>query len=325
MLKNDYLFSVLAALLIMTATPAMAGKNKAAGCSPNFNDYPIDIWTATSPPNMDADPSVTVYPPSTGGYKVLGGGAIVHTLPVTAPTTGQAQPGNAFLTASYPDLDGTQPVGWVATSKHQGAGTRARITAYAIAIKDPSNCWDVQAFQQATSTAVAHPSATVTLGAGYVLTGGGAQATPQVSGGNGSFLFSSIPYASSGNTYNGWSAQSKDQGTPDIANITAFAIGIKAAGAGVNTPTSNAIAGKPSTSLNNPMAVANGSSSVQPGVNCTMTGGGAHDNWGSAAGGDWGNLLTAIYPAGTTGWLAFAQSSGVDDAAVLTAYVVCLN
>lgn len=304
-------FSLLAMLMAATtATPAMAGKAKAA-CSPNFADYKVGIWAITSPPNTEADPQITVYPPD--GYKVLGGGAIVHTLQ-----------GSAFLTASYPEIDSatSEPIGWNAASKHQSDGTRARITTYAIAVNDPSNCWSVKGFQQSTTTAVAHPSTTVTIGSGYVLTGGGGKATPQTAGGNGSFLFSSIPYASGGGSiYNGWSAQSKDQGISDFANITAYAIGIKAVGAGVNTPTSNVTPGKPSSSLSNPSAFANGYNGVLPGINCTLTGGGAYDNWGSG----WGNLLTAIYPLGTTAWQAFAQSSGQDSPATMTAYAVCLN
>lgn len=297
-------------LVSMMAPTAMAEKDQ-AGCSPNFSDYKVGIWATTSPPNTEQDPNTTVYPPS--GYKVLGGGAVVYTLQ-----------GNAFLTASYPDIDSatSEPVGWIAESKHLGTGTRARITAYVIAVHDPANCWNVQAFQQSTSTAAAHPSATVTLGAGYVLTGGGAKAMPTTPGGNGNFLFSSIPYASGGGSvYNGWFAHSKDHGIGDVANITAFAIGIKAAGVGVNTPTSNVAPGKPSTSLSNPSAYANGYNGVLPGINCTMTGGGAYDNWGNG----YGNMLTAIYPIGTGGWQAFAQSYGQDNPAVLTAYVVCLN
>lgn len=309
-LFKSHSFAMLATLLAaMTATPAMAGKAKVT-CSPNFSDYKVGIWAATSPPNTAADPQNTVYPPS--GYKVLGGGAIVHTLQ-----------GSAFLTSSYPDVDSatSEPIGWIAESKHQGDSTRARITVYVIAVNDPSNCWSVKEFQQSTTTAVSHPSITVTVGSGYVLTGGGAKATPQTAGGNGNFLFSSIPYASGGSAYNGWSAQSKDQGIGDFANITAYAIGIKAAGTGVNMPTSNVVAGKPSSSLSNPSAFANGYNGVLPGVNCTLTGGGAYDNWGSG----WGNLLTAIYPLGTTAWEAFAQSSGPDSPSVLTAYAVCLN
>lgn len=306
--KHSYrLLSIL--LTAMMAPTVMAGEGQAS-CSPNFSDYKVGIWAATSPPNTEPDPNTPVYPPS--GYKVLGGGAVVYTLQ-----------GNAFLTASYPDIDTatSEPIGWIAESRHLGTGVRARITAYVIAVNDPANCWSVQAFQQSTTAAVAHPSATVALGAGYVLTGGGARAIPKTSGGNGNFLFSSIPYADGGGSvYNGWSAQSKDHGISDVANITAFAIGIKAAVAGVNTPTSNALAGKPSTSLSNPSAYANGYNGVLPGTNCTMTGGGAYDNWAG-----YGNLLTAIFPIGTGGWQAFAQSYGQDSPSVLTAYVVCLN
>lgn len=308
---NGRSFSLLATLMAaMTATLAPAGVAQAA-CSANFADYKVGIWAASSPQGTAQNPNTVVYPPS--GYKVLGGGAIVHTLS-----------GNAFLTGSYPDIDATtsEPLGWIGESKNLGTGTLARITVYAIAVNDPSNCWSVQAFQQSTTTAVPHPSTTASLGAGYVLTGGGAKAVPKTPGGNGNFLFSSIPWASAGGSvYNGWSAQSKDHGIGDVANITAFAIGIKPAGTGVNMPTSNVIAGKASPSQSNPSAFANGYNNVLPGINCTMTGGGAYDNWGNG----YGNLLTAIYPIGTTSWQAFAQSYGQDNPSVLTPYVVCLN
>ncbi len=57
------------------------------------------------------------------------------------------------------------------------------------------------------------------------------------------------------------------------------------------------------------------------GLSCTLTSGGAHDDWNNG----YGNLLTAAYAAGTTGWQSFAQSCGQSNAAVLTAYAVCLQ
>lgn len=303
-------FMSVALLAAFAAAPTRAASTQDA-CSPNFSDYKVSIFGSTSPTSAAPDPSSTVYPPN--GYKVLSGGAIVQTLQ-----------GSAFLTGSYPDFDSDAPdvpIGWYGDSKHQGTGTRARLTTYVIAVYDPNNCWSVKAFQQSTVTPSAHPSVTVALGTGYVLTGGGARAIPATPGGNGSFLYSSIPWVSAGSAYNGWSAQSKDQSINDPANITAWAIGIKPAVAGVNMPTSNVNAGKPSASLNNPIALANGYNNVLPGVNCTLTGGGANDNWGAG----WGNLLTAIYPLGTSGWEALGQSSGPESASVLTAYSVCLN
>lgn len=305
-LQQGFLMSTLVSALVLAA-----GAEAASTCNANFSDYKVSIFAGTNPASASQDPSTPAYPPA--GYKVLSGGAIVHTLQ-----------GSAFLTGSYPDFDpgaSDLPVGWNADSKHLGTGTRARVTSYVIALYDPDNCWSVKAFSQSTSTAVAHPSATATLGAGYVLVGGGAKATPKTAGGNGNFLFSSVPSVTGGAAYNGWTAQSKDQGTSDPANITVWAIGIKPAVTGVNMPTSNVLPGRASASLANPMAIAMGYNNVLPGVNCTLTGGGANDNWGNG----WGNLLTASYPVGTSGWQAFGQSSGPDSAAVMTPYVICLN
>ncbi|MFZ5722585.1 MAG: hypothetical protein ACOY33_02875 [Pseudomonadota bacterium] len=313
-------YSLLAAgLVAMTATSAFAGEGKSgaakpvaasAVCASGFSGYKTNIWATTAPPNAEADSVSTVYPPS-DDYKVLGGGAIIHTLD-----------GYSFLTGSYPDIANGVAVGWIAQSKHQGSGTRARLTAYAITVYDPDDCWNVKVYQQSTTSPVAHPAATVTIDAGYALTGGGALAVPQTAGGNGNFLYSSMPYAGGGgSTYNGWSVHSKDHGFTDVANITAYAIGIKAAGAGVVTPTSNVVAGKASASLSNPSASVTGYNNVLPGVNCVLTGGGAHDDWGNG----WGNLLTAIFPLGNGGWQSFGQSYGPESPATLKAYAVCLN
>jgi hypothetical protein len=302
-------------LLIFSGLPlaALASADGTGTCSSSFSDYQVDIFSATS--SLSQDPQVTVYPSSASNqynYKVLGGGAAVHVMT-----------GSVFLKASYPDIDpgATEPVGWVAEAKHLGSGALARVTAYVIAVNDPNNCWDVQAFSNTTTSAVAHSAASVAVGAGYVLTGGGAQPIPAIPGGNGSFLFLSMPTNVAGGTNNGWSVQSKDHGVSDHANITAYAIGIKPAVAGVTTPTVNVIPSAPSAAANYPAAQATGFNSIHAGLNCTLTGGGANDNWGNG----YGNMLTAIYPAGNTGWQALGGYYGQANAATLTAYLVCLN
>lgn len=310
-------FSAAAAfsLLIFSGLPVAASASGAGTgtCPADFSDYQVDIFSATS--SLAQDPQVTVYPTSASNqynYKVLGGGAAVHVMT-----------GSVYLKASFPDIDpgATEPVGWVAEAKHLGSGALARVTAYVIAVNDPNNCWDVQAFKNTTTSAVAHPAASVAVGAGYVLTGGGAQTIPVTSSGNGSFLFLSMPTNVAGGTNNGWSVQSKDHGVSDHANIAAYAIGIKPAVAGVTAPTVNVIPSPPSTAANYPAAQASGFNSTHAGLNCTLTGGGANDNWGNG----YGNLLTAIYPAGNTGWQSLAGYYGQANAATLTAYLVCLN
>ncbi|MDF1780163.1 MAG: hypothetical protein P1U67_02590 [Alcanivoracaceae bacterium] len=294
------------ALIALCSTPAMAANGAAGTCSPSFSDYKVEIFSNSSPEQASINQDVTIFVPNNPMYKVLGGGAIVHTLD-----------GDSFLTASYPEVDPgeTVPIGWTASSKHIGEGTKARITAYAIAVLDPSDCWNVKMFNSAPSATAAHPASSVSVGSGYVLTGGGAKVA-QHANGNGNFLFKSMPNSSG----NGWDVQSKDHATSDPSTIVAYAIGIQASGAGVVTPNSHSLAGKPSSALNNPSAYANGYNTVLPGINCTLTGGGANDAWTG-----FGNMLTAIYPAGTAKWQSFARSWSTDDASVLTAYTVCLN
>ena len=295
-----------AVMSVLAMCMAGLAQSAAAQCSANFSDYQIEIFSSTTPVDPAADGETTFYPNIASGYKVLGGGAVIDTLS-----------GDAFITASYPDVDpgASVPVGWTVASKHIGSGTEARITGYAIALLDPNDCWDVQVFSNATTTPAAHPTASVTVGQGYVLTGGGAM-VPQNAGGNGNFLFKSVPNSAG----NGWVVQSKDHIVSDHTNITAYAIGIKAKGAGVVTPVSYSAAGKPSAPNADPMADASGANNVFPGRDCVLTGGGANDAWTSL-----GNMLTANYPAGTNTWLAFGRSHGGDDASVMTAYTVCLK
>lgn len=295
-----------AGILMALSGQAAAAQAEAVQCAANFSDYKVEVFSAAAPTAAAADSDITFYPNIASGYKILGGGAVIDTLS-----------GDAFITASYPDVDPgmTVPVGWTVASKHIGTGTSSRITGFAIAVFDPNDCWDVQVFSNATTTPAAHPTTSVTVGQGYVLAGGGALVT-QNPGGNGNFLFKSIPNTAG----NGWVVQSKDHQVSDHANITAYAIGIKAKGAGVVTPTSYSLAGRVSAANVDPMAYANGANGILPGRNCVLTGGGANDAWTS-----YGNMLTANYPAGTNTWIAFGRSFGVDDASVMTAYTVCLQ
>src|SRR5262249_34324578 len=103
-------------------------------------------------------PSVFVNVPR--GFKIIGGGAFID----------RVEPSN-FLTASYPFDRET----WFAAGKDHEVDSPASITAFAAAIHDPDDVWDVQIFS-GTSAALSHPKAIVSLpdGTDYVLTGGGA-------------------------------------------------------------------------------------------------------------------------------------------------------
>src|SRR5262249_53982649 len=156
---------------------------------------------------------------------------------------------------------------------------------YAIAIEDPNNEWDVQIFQQ-TSASTNWPKATATVGSGYVLTGGGAQANWQD---NGNFLTASYPdLPANATTATSWVASSKDHFVADVSTITAYAIGMKST---KGIPLTTKIFTKVSASA----ALPSTSALVDSGY--TLVGGGAKVNWE----GGLGNLLIKSF-LGDGGW-----------------------
>jgi len=240
----------------------------------------IQMFSANSP--VAAHPSVTVSVPA--GYKIIGGGAFDH----------YAEPGN-MLTASYPQT----ATSWFAAGKDHEVSDPASITAYALALYDPNNEWDVT-IKSNTSLKVEHPEADVALTPGYVMTGGGAWVDYQ---GAGNLLTASFPVGDSG-----WQAKSKDHDVRDPAQITAYVIGIKHR-LGVIKPTHSI------TSATGPVA-AHPTAQVAVTSGFTLCGGGAIDNWQ----GD-GNLLTAIYPQGSN-WMAAGKDHIHSDPASITVYAI---
>ena len=159
----------------------------------------VQLFTATS--GVAPHPSVELTVPA--GYKIIGGGAFDH-------WSGEG----SLLTASYPK----GPQTWFAAGKDHEKSDPASITAFALALYDPNNEWDV-IIRQETSDPASHPQAVATLPGGYTLTGGGAFVDWH---GAGNLLTASFP-----NSDNSWEARSKDQDIPDPSPITAFAIGVK--------------------------------------------------------------------------------------------------
>ena len=86
----------------------------------------LQIQTFTAKSGVTAHPSVQVTVPA--GYKILGGGALDN-------WTGAG----SLLTASYPLNDHT----WFVAGKDHEISSPASITAYAIALHDPNDEWDV--------------------------------------------------------------------------------------------------------------------------------------------------------------------------------------
>jgi hypothetical protein len=240
----------------------------------------VQLFTATS--GSMAHPSVELTLPA--GYKIIGGGAFDH----------WSGSGN-LLTASYPKSLNT----WAVAGKDHELSSPAPITAYAIALYDPNNEWDVTIKQQ-TSDPAPHPTQVAVLPPGYVLTGGGAFVNWH---GAGNLLTASFPSSD-----NSWEARSKDHDISDPAQITAYAIGIRPRTTAnhvkhIIKSAKGAVAAHPSATV-----------CLDPGW--TLSGGGALDQWTGA-----GNLLTASYPNGTC-WNAAGKDHVDPSPAAITAYVI---
>lgn len=140
-----------------------------------------------------------------GGYTLTGGGA-----KVTYHGSG------SLLTASFP----LGLTGWQADSKDHQYADIATVTAYAIGIRPRSGAPPPQSqVFVAVGPQAAHAAAAVTVGAGYLLVGGGARV---IYGGAGNMLTASFPDGGGQ-----WTALSKDHFISDPATVTAFAIGIR--------------------------------------------------------------------------------------------------
>lgn len=139
------------------------------------------------------------------GEKVVGGGAFVH-------STGA---GN-ILTASFP----TSATEWTASSKDHGQPNPATVSAYAIALKDPNDDWEV-IVRTATSSVSPWPTQLIAAPSGYVMTGGGCKVN-WTQGQYGNLLVASYP--SSDTT---WACRASEHMSSSPASVTAYVIAIK--------------------------------------------------------------------------------------------------
>lgn len=241
----------------------------------------VQLFAATSAPAQH--PRIQLNVPV--GYKIIGGGALSN----------WSGAGN-LLTAAYP----ASPVRWVAAGKDHEVISPATLTAFALAIHDPANEWDV-VIQTATAAPAPHPQVAATLPAGYVLTGGGAQVHWT---GAGNFLTASYPVTGSA-----WEARGKDHSIADPAAITAYAIGLRhRTGAVRFTGTIASIAepeGNPHPSSR---------ASLEPGW--LLSGGGARVFPEGPS-----NLLTASFPVGRS-WIAAAKDHVIPSKAGMGAYAI---
>jgi hypothetical protein len=241
----------------------------------------IQLFTATS--SSAEHPSVEVTVPV--NFKIIGGGAFDN----------WSGAGN-LLTASFPkDLQT-----WFAAGKDHEVASPAPITAYALAISDPLNEWDV-VIKSETSDPAEHPQAVATLPDGYTMTGGGAFVDWH---GAGNLLTASFPTSDSS-----WEARSKDHDVADPAAITSYVIGIRHRTP--NIKVNHLIRSATSGVVPHPTA------EVSLDSGWTLSGGGALDHWNGA-----GNLLTASFPNARSTWFAAGKDHVHPSPAAITAYVI---
>ena len=247
----------------------------------------LELFTATSA-RSDL-PQVTVSVPN--AYKIISGGA----------RDNYAGFGN-MLTASYPvDLQH-----WSAQGKAHSVSDPSTIDAWAIALNDPENLWEVF-LQPATSVSAHQPTATAKLPDGYTLTGGGAYIN--WAGGWGNLLTASYPQGS-----NAWFAAGTDHIVSDPAPITAYAIGIRPRNGSIMPLTktfalTSGVAELPEAKV-----------AVDSGY--VMLGGGANVDWHGYA-----NLLVSSYPSDARTWTATSKDHMWPylSSASITAYAIGID
>ncbi len=253
------------------------------GKEPDYLCPKIKIETFDNTSGSSNRPSVNVIVPE--GYKIIGGGARVN-----------YSGAGCLITESYPNGNS-----WITKAKDHLVGNSASITAYAIAIYDPNNQWDVRVFQN-TGSSANYPEATVKVDEGYILTGGGAKDNWS---GTGNLLTASYPVTS-----DTWKAKGKDHGSADRTNITVYAIGIKPAKK-CSKKIENKIFQASSDVSNHP------SGSVNITGNYIMVGGGTIANWSRA-----GNLLTSSYPSSPSVWSGSSKDQNFGESVSLDIYAI---
>ena len=227
-----------------------------------------EILSVTS--DVTAHPEARVTVP--GNYKLVGGGA----------RSNSTAAGN-LLTASFPETPNT----WMAASKDHKDSDPASITAFAVAIYDPDDLWDVKISKGAVGNDEMMPLRMQPVETGYVMVGGGAQV---LWNGAGNMLFAS--YAADSNTWRGHSKW-QGKGLESTAKLVAYAIGLKSKLKDITVK--SAIQQGQSNESGRPKATASVAS--EGGQDYVMTGGGA-----CILLKDPGVLLTASYPKDDTTW-----------------------
>ena len=175
---------------------------------------PMNIWNVErfegKAGPIARHPVASIAIPENEGWAMTGGGAQLKT----------AGSGN-LLTASYPHTDKKGAMnGWWCNAKDHFNNSIATLTPYAMAIKtDVPGVTISTKMNSQISPRAEHPSEDVTLDAGLVMVGGGAQVHWT---GAGNLLTASAP-----GSQNSWMVKSKDHQQSSPATITSYVIGAK--------------------------------------------------------------------------------------------------
>ncbi|CAG0879145.1 unnamed protein product [Darwinula stevensoni] len=154
------------------------------------------------------------------GWKVISGGAMAN-----------YSGAGSLLTKSMPLVVNGVPRGWIAASKNHFIPDPCVLTAYAIALYDPNDKWEVVVKEQELGAPQRNPVISAKLEDGFALVGGGAY---DMFTEPGNLLVESRP-SDDGKS---WIAGGKDHIDASPAKIKAFAIGVR-----------SVIFGKPTCSL----------------------------------------------------------------------------
>ena len=228
-------------------------------------------------------------------YVVVGGGAVAANAPF----------GN-LLTASNPTDDLRA---WEVSAKDHYYSNPIKIRAWAIGLK-VAGLTREQLRQhitvtKSTSAAANHPTASASVGQGYILIGGGFRDNWSDYGNLGT---SSYPSSSSS-----WTASGKDHYISSPATMDAFAIGIRNNIPGIGMLVSNyQVAG--SSYAGNP------SSEISASGGSVRVGCGAKINWNG-----YGNLLWKIQPTAENGCLASGKDHRAASPATIDTYAIGLG
>lgn len=249
---------------------------------PECPELNVEIFEETS--DKSNMPSARVTIPK--GYKIIGGGAKVN----------YSNGAGCLLTESYPDGGS-----WVAKAKAHLVNFNATITAYALAIYDPNDQWDIRVFQNTGPTSNT-PEATVSVDEGYVLSGGGVK-----SNWSGAGILVTASYPTTSNT---WRSKGKAHGVDERANITVYAIGIR--------PRHGC-----SKKLTNKIFQSTSDVSLEPTGHMAvhkeymMTCGGVLSNWRTK-----GSLLTSSWPLSKGAWSGSSKAHEYAEKVSLDVYSI---